>query len=614
MKNNSPIDSINLKSELNKLLHQGLSHHQNGQILEAASIYEAILKREPQHFDALHMLGVIAIQSNHLELAIDFLNQAIKNNPKSDSAYYNLGICFQNLQQNEAAIAAYQQSVELNPKNYQAYANLGVAQQAMSQYKNAADSYTKSIALNPHNANAYSNRSCVLTKLNHYQDAITDSHMALSIDPLSSEAHYNLGNALYKSAQYLDAIKSYKKAIELNPQYAQAYSNLGLTYFQIGDFKTAKAKYEHALSLTPNSPEIFNNLGLLADAERNFEMAIGYFDQAISIQTSYADAYWNKSHTLLLLGQYSQAWALYEWRWKCDRYLLAKRNFSQPLWQGNETLENKTILLYAEQGLGDTIQFCRYAKLVHTLGAKVILEVPKPLLKLLKDFESVDALIELGQPLPHFDYQCPLMSLPFAFKTDLATIPSYTNYLSADKYKYAYWKNKLKHAAGLKVGVVWNGGFRPNQPEVWGVNERRNIPLDIFSASLNRLRVTFINLQKGEPAESEIREQAQVFWPRGNFINHADELKDFSDTAALIANLDLVISVDTSTAHLAAALGIPTWILNRYDTCWRWLLERNDSPWYPSVRLYRQTQPKNWQEPLERLATDLQELVHKSQL
>jgi len=265
-------------------------------------------------------------------------------------------------------------------------------------------------------------------------------------------------------------------------------------------------------------------------------------------------------------------------------------------------------LLYAEQGLGDALQFCRYAQLVKNEGAHVMLEVPDALMGLLEQLPGVDRLIAQGKSLPSFDCQCPLMSLPLAFGTTMATIPFPGGYLRADETKVRHWRDKIGDSAGLKVGVAWNGGFRPDQPELWPTNARRNIPLDVFARAFSSVHAEFFSLQKGDPAESAIRGREPEYWPRGNFFNFANDLRDFSDTAALIANLDVVVTVDTAVAHLAAALGKPTWILNRFDSCWRWLLNRAHSPWYQSVKLYRQNDDCRWEPALEHLAADLSEL------
>jgi hypothetical protein len=303
---------------------------------------------------------------------------------------------------------------------------------------------------------------------------------------------------------------------------------------------------------------------------------------------------------LLLDGQLRAGFELFEARWKAEKTGLKLPPMNAPLWLGEQDVSGLTVLVHSEQGLGDSIQFCRYVPLLKALGAKVVLVVPKPLLSLMQQL-GADQLIEAGQTLPAYDLHCPMMSLPLAFKTELDSIPLAQGYLRADPIKSAAWRQRIKDRGRPKVGVVWNGGFRADQPDLWSTNGRRNIDLQTFAQALQGLNVDFYSLQKGDPAESEIKGRELEFWPQGNFYNFADELKDFSDTAALVDNLDWVLSVDTSTAHLAAAMGKPTWILNRFDTCWRWLLNRADSPWYSSVKLFRQDRSEQWNEALQQV-------------
>jgi hypothetical protein len=261
-------------------------------------------------------------------------------------------------------------------------------------------------------------------------------------------------------------------------------------------------------------------------------------------------------------------------------------------------VKSKTILLHSEQGLGDTIQFCRYANLVKAQGATVILQVEAPLVRLLSTLKGADLVVERGAALPDFDLHASLMSLPRAFRTSLQTVPAEVPYLSAEPDEIAAWARKLGPRTRPRVGLVWAGGFKQERPDLWSVYRRRDAPLRML-APLARADVDFVSLQKGEPAESELADLDAAGWDGPAMLNPAADLHDFSDTAALIENLDLVIAVDTSTAHLAGALGKPVWILNRFDTCWRWMLERTDSPWYPTARLFRQKSFNDW-EPVVR--------------
>jgi hypothetical protein len=343
--------------------------------------------------------------------------------------------------------------------------------------------------------------------------------------------------------------------------------------------------------------------------QKDLALSLQNYDKAIAINPQYANAFWNKSLLRLLNGEYEQGWKLYEWRWKVKGLKFA-RSLDGPLWLGQESLTNKTIFVYAEQGLGDTIQFVRYLKPLKELGAQVIFEVQAPLLNTFFDYEGVST-IKAGDNIPQYDFQCPLLSLPLAFNTTLETIPNSHPYIRADPHQVAHWKAKLDLKTKLRIGLVWSGGFRPNQPEVWAINKRRNIALEYFKA-FKDIDADFYSLQKGIEAEAELVNLVNSNWGGPRIIDHTKDLQDFSDTAALIANLDLVVSVDTSTAHMAGALGKPVWILNKFDNCWRWLIHRQDSPWYPSARLFRQEAPGDWESVITQVHTELQKLTEKN--
>jgi len=518
-------------------LQQGVARHNAGQLDEAHSIYQSILRADPVHFHALQLLGAIALQKSQWDDALALLGRAIRINPAHAAVHSNIGNAYKALDRPEEAIASYDQAIRCQPDF----------------------------------AEAFYNRGNALTALGRTSDALQDYEAAIARKPDYAAAHCNRGLALHDLSRPEEAIACYDTAIALRPHYAQAHYNRG------------------------------NALKVL----RRLDEACASYDLAIRAQADFAAAYCNKSYALLLGGDLKSAWPLYEWRWQLEPLRSSQRKLGRPLWTGVEEVRGKTVLLEAEQGLGDTIQFCRYARLLADRGAQVVLEVPTALLGLLSTMAGVTQLVERGQPLPPFDYRCPLMSLPLAFGTRLDTIPFPAPYLFAHAQKKREWQEKIGLRHRLKVGVVWSGGHRPDQPAAWAINASRNVPLDVFAQGLQAVDADFFSLQKGEPAESDIRQRAQALWPRGNFYNDADTLHDFADTAALIANMDVVLTVDTSTAHVAAALGKPTWILNRYDTCWRWLLDRDDSPWYRSVTLYRQAQDLDWAPVLRRVAHDL---------
>jgi tetratricopeptide (TPR) repeat protein len=619
------------------MFQQALLFHQQGQLTQAQTLYENILTYLPRHVDCLHLLGVIAHQTNKHKRAVELIAKAIEINPDISEFYLNIGSAQRALQQLDAALSSYEKAIALKPYNADAYYNRGNVlkelnrlDDALASYdkaltlksdyevyinrgnvlldlkrrEDALTSYDKALILKPNCAEAYLNRGKALKDLNRLDDALVSYDKAMVLKPDCDEAYNFRGNVLLDLVRLDDALASYEQSIALKPYSADAYCNRGNALRALKRLDDALASYDKALALEPDCAEAYCNRGNTLTDLGHLDAAIAEYDRVIATKPDYSDAYWNKSLTLLLSGDFDKGWELYEWRWLRGKTVSHNRYAAKPLWLGVESLKGKTILLHSEQGLGDTIQFCRYATLVAQLGATVLLEVQLPLLELLRGLERVCQVVAEGATLPPFDYHCPSMSLPLAFKTTIGTIPADIPYIKADPSKVAYWRTKLGEHTKLRVGLVWNGGFRPNQPEVWVVNERRNIPLELISR-INTSEIDFYSLQKGEPAESELLRRKQEVWPETNLFNFANELRDFSDTAALIENLDLVISVDTSTAHLAAAMGKPTWILNRYDSCWRWLLDRDDSPWYPTVKLYRQQRLGDWESVLERVNTDL---------
>jgi tetratricopeptide (TPR) repeat protein len=637
--------SDKLVKKASVLFNQGFQLNQVGKLEEARALYEKVINLNPNHYDALNLLGVILFQNGQVEKALSFINKSIEIESKNEYAHLNKGYILRNIGNFIDALDSFNRALAISPKFAAAHFNRGTTLEELNFLEEAIKCYDNALIHDPHFANAYINKGNALKKQHKLNEALVNYNNAINLAPYDFEAHYNNGNTLKELCKFREAIASYDIAIQLNPAFAEAYINRGNAFKEINNFMEAFSNYQTAIDINPNLSEAFvslsslqYNLNQFADALRNAsiathisqdfaeaylnkanaEKALNLLDEAlrsintsISLNHNYIEAYWNKSLILLLLGDYSEGFQLYEYRWSLAK---SKKILCSlpPLWLGNESLKEKSILLVCEQGYGDTIQFSRYISDVHALGAKVFIEVPKPLSSIFECFSNYATILLQGKQPPHstFDFYCPLMSLPLAFKTKLDSIPSASRYLNGNPTKIQYWKGRLRNINGLKVGIVWNGGFRPNQPEVWAINERRNIPLEIFSSVLNSTPVNFFSLQKGEPAESELSDKGGAYWPLGNLYNFSDELKDFSDTAALIENLDLVISVDTSTAHLSAALGKPTWILNRFDNCWRWLINRNDSPWYPSVKLYRQTQHGDWKTVLSLVKNDLNKLIN----
>jgi tetratricopeptide (TPR) repeat protein len=462
---------------------------------------------------------------------------------------------------------------------------------------------TRAVGAQPDHAGARSLVGEAQTAMGLLEDAVASFDRAVALDPTLASAHNGRGLALQELDRAAEALASFDRAIALMPRAAALHYNRGRALAHLYRLDEALRAYDMAAALDALDPDIHNNKAQILNMLGRHAEAIDSLDKAIATgPQNQAEYKFNKSFCLLALGDFEQGWRLHEHRRGLKR---PEPEFGRPLWLGQESVEGKTVLLHSEQGLGDTIQFIRYSRLVEARGARVKVLVQAPLKALLS--QSGHEVFAWGEDCGHFDYRCPLMSLPHALDTRLENVPGETPYLSVSREKSEYWRTRFAANGRKRVGLVWNGGFRPDQPELHRLNARRNIPFSDM-AKLNREGMDFVSLQKGEPAESELRDARHAIWPSDNLYDISADLKDFSDTAAVIDNLDLVISVDTSVAHLAGAMGKPTWILVRYDGCWRWLMDRDDSPWYPTARLFRQSSFGDWSSALEAVGRELMAL------
>ena len=609
-------------TEVQFLMRQALDMHHKGRLENAMEIYEQILDKDPKNYDAYNLAGVVAYQKNDLTLALRLIEMAITVQPNQAYAYVNRGLVFEKLGDHEAALASYEKAITFNPKFAEAYNNKGIILKKMQRLNEAIASYKKAISLKKDYAIAFSNLGNVLRELKRYEEAVSCFNQAIHLEPSYAEAFSNLGVVKCELECYEEAVACHERALQLIPNYAEAYTNLGITLEKLRKFEEALAShdkaielrphyadafsnrgivltlmmrledaiasYEKAIELDPKHAEAFTNLGFALKQSMRFDRALQAYDRCIELKPDYPDAYWNKSLTLLLLGDFVNAWILYEWRWK--RYELAKfrRNFTKPVWLGLEEISNKKILLHAEQGLGDAIQFCRYAKMVKSKGAYVILKVPPPLINLLRGLDGVDHLLKADESLPDFDYHCPLLSLPLAFGTDLDSVPQPTPYLSVEPLKLTAWRDRLGKTAKPRIGLVWSGNVEHKN------DRNRSLALKELIANLP-LEFEYVSLQK------EVREIDRDALSESSIRHFGEYLQDFTDTAALCELLDIVISVDTSVAHLAGSIGKKTCVLLPYVPDWRWLLNRSDSPWYNCMQLFRQNEDRHWSYVLQEI-------------
>jgi tetratricopeptide (TPR) repeat protein len=418
---------------------------------------------------------------------------------------------------------------------------------------------------------------------------------AIAADPTRAEPYYKRANLLKDLGHLEAAVASYDQAVERKPDYVYAYCNRGTVQHTLGALEAALSSYDRAIAIDATDAFTHNNRALVLQDLFRWEDAVASYTRAIEINPNFADAQYNRAVALLFLGDFENGWPAYEWRWKSAHRLGigAQRKFDQPQWSGQEPLAGVRLLLHSEAGLGDTIQFCRYAKLAVEDGARVVLEVPEPLVELLSSLEGVEQVLPTGSPLPPFEYHSPLMSLPAAFGTTLETIPAFPKYLSVDPARVTRWRSRLGDKSRPRIGLVWSGN--PNNP----IDTRRNVELANWLPHLPQ-EFQYVRVQ------TQVRDADRQVLESSNVISSHELSSGFANTAALCECLDLIISVDTSVAHLSGALGRKTWVLLARLPDWRWLRgDRNDTPWYPTMKLYRQQSVGDWENVLTRVAADL---------
>ncbi|MBI5279644.1 MAG: glycosyltransferase family protein [Burkholderiales bacterium] len=507
--------------------------------------------------------------------------------PRDVATLLGQGLALHQQGQLARAKAIYAQVLATQPKNFDALHLSGAAAGQAGDFAEALANYEKAIAIQPDHAEVHFRRGHALRALKRAEDAVASYDRALAIRPDYAEAWSSRGNAFKEMGRLEEALASYDRALAIKPQYAGAWSNRGVALQELDRAEEALASCDRALALAPGHAEAHSNRGNALKALNRLDEALASFDNALALKPGYVHAAWNKALALLALGRFEQGWAWYESRWNNEDTGLALRSYPQPRWLGRESLAGKTILLYAEQGLGDTIQFCRYARLVQAQGARVVLEVPAALVPLLQGLAGVDQLLAEGSPLPAFDCQSPLLSLPLAFDTRLDSIPAPVPYLTSSAAKRGAWASRLGQKTRPRIGLAWSGRTTHKN------DRNRSITLGELAAQLPD-DFDYISLQK------DLREADQASLPASGIRHFAHQLRDFTDTAALCDLVDLVITVDTSVAHLAGAMGRQTRVLLPLVPDWRWMTGRNDSPWYPTVRLVRQQAPGDWAGTLSR--------------
>jgi Flp pilus assembly protein TadD len=503
----------------------------------------------------------------------------------------------------DEAVAVLRRAIELSPDYGEAHNNLGIALQAQGMRDDAVASYRRALELRPDTPEILNNLGTALQEQARMDEAVACYRRAIEVNPAYGEAHNSLGAALQEQGRPEEAADCYRRAIALKPDHTGALNNLGTALQEQGLLDEAASACRRAIDLNPNFEEAHNSLGTTLVEQGQLDEAVTCYRRALALNPNYADAHCNLAMALLARGNLAEGWAENEWRWKTPQMAASYRDFGLPRWRG-EAAEGKTLLVHGEQGFGDNLQFCRYAPLAAARGLRVVLEVSRPLVRLMRGLPDIAQVVTHGEALPPFDLHCPMLSLPLALGTDrIEQIPNVVPYLHADPAQVAAWRTRLAAMddRGVRVGIVWAGNPREHMPSGSAVDRRRSIGPGPLAPLFDVPGVHFISLQKGGPA-------APAAYRLTDFMA---EMDDFADTAALVANLDLVISVDTSVAHLSAALGRPVWLLDRFDSDWRWLVGRADSPWYPTLLVFRQPGPGDWRDVVEAIRVELAALVSR---
>ena len=577
--------------------HHAAALQKIGRLDEALESCKKAHTLDPEQPDTLAIQGAILGALGRYREAQASCDEALRLDPQHAEALLGQARSRQQLGCLEDALAAYDRLLGLAPALAGAHHGRGKILVQLRRTAEAVDPYQQAAILEPDNAAFRLDLGDALRELGCPNGALQCFDAALRLSPGNPEIHHSRGLALQVLKRFDEALASFDTVLAALPDHVEAMLNRGNALQDMGRIDDALHCYDTVIARHGDAAPICNNRGNALKAVRRYDEALACYSRAIALKPDYAVAHWNRALLDLQYGRFAQGWRGYEWRWKNEHLTVyrQKRDFAQPLWCGDDGLQGKTILLFAEQGLGDTLQFCRYVPLVAARGARVILEVQAPLVGLMRTLEGAFQVIARGDPLPPFDVQCPLMTLPLAFGTGLDSIPAITPSVAPDASLLPAWQALLGPRVRPRIGLVWSGN--PTHAN----DHNRSMPFAQL-ATLFALDCQFVSLQK------EHREDEQAALDASGVLRTDVYLNDFSDTAALCEQMDLVISVDTSVAHLAGALGRPLWVLLPHVADWRWLTERSDSPWYPGARLFRQSKAGGWDSVIAEVQAALQAL------
>ncbi len=560
------------------------------------------IQKNPKSPESLNAIASGLVEQKKFDEAFAAYQKALQTYPTHAPTHYYMGNVLKKIGKIDAALNHYFMAVKLQPTLAEAFFNMGNTFKSLGKCNEAVSCYEKAIEVKPEYVEAHCNLGLVLQGKGELEKAIRTWRRTVRTFPTLFEGWFNLGNALKQQGECSEAIRCFQKTLALRPDYAWAYNNLGNIFRERKEFKKAFACYKKALQTDPRNAAVHNNMGNTFQDLGKIDSALKSFDQALKLRPEHAETHFNRALALLLSGNLQEGFKAYEWRFKkSDWKTVYPETYSIPRWDGS-SFHGKRLLVHHEQGHGDNIQFIRYLPLVKARGGTVVFKASKPLLRLFQDFPGLDELIEgpNEKKFPNmFDYQVPLLSLPRIFETTIASIPQPEPYLHADMRDVETWKALLGND-GFKIGLVWAGNRKHKN------DHNRSCPLENFLPLSHIPGIRLYGLQKETVQSDNSLTQKMLI---GNF---GKKLSDFADTAGALENMDLLISVDTSVAHLAGAMGKPVWLLLPFAPDWRWMLSREDSPWYPTMRLFRQNRPGNWKSVIDRIATALLEYVSKS--
>jgi tetratricopeptide (TPR) repeat protein len=614
--------------------NEALSLHKSGQLPAAMRIYKKILKRESRHFDALHHLGMLEqaegqldhakksyleclvidpsfgplynsltslfLEIGDLKTAIEYSTRSIELNPTNYNAYFLKARVLLALGQPDDALAAYHRALFFNPRSQEAHNNMGNIYMAQGSYDLAISAFGKAINLHPAFATAYANRASAYSKRGLLNEACIDLERAVNLEPANIQFLLNLAALYDRQFRHTEALATAQKAFAQDPKNKEAIMGLAWALFDMGDAVSAERYFSHIIKIDPSNRLSWNGYGVALKELQRFDDAAQAFSTAMAGVDKYDDAQFNLACLTLLQGDLPKGFELYEAR-KTQSRPVGNMTYAVPEWSGIENLAGKTILIHEEQGLGDTIQFCRYLPLISKMGAKILFGVEPKMRKLIGTLDCEFEFVDPKTPHKIFDFRCALLSLPKALKTDLTNIPNQTPYLSALTHKAEYWKEAL-NGSGLKIGICWQGSRSK-------IDIGRSMPLLAFQEIANVPGVRLISLQKGH-GQDQLHERPMDMKVETLGPTFDSGVDAFEDTAAVMSGCDLIITSDTAIAHLAGSLGVNTWVALRAVPDWRWMLESTDSPWYPTMKLFRQSVAGDWTSVFEDMVNELRQLLN----